>query len=156
MRKAWAEHSESIHLFVLWSFAVAQPLYDLIGGNAEFLVARGELEITDLNRLYLEDGTLQVECLGRGFAWLDTSTCDSLLHAATLVQTVEKRQGLKIACIEEVAFQMGLIGAAELRRLAQPLLKNGYGQYLEGIVREHEAMNRAASTATDARLFGHG
>jgi glucose-1-phosphate thymidylyltransferase len=109
--------------------------------------ARGELEITDLNRLYLQDSSLQVECLGRGFAWLDTGTCDSLLHAATFVQTVEKRQGLKIACVEEVAFQTGLIGAAQLRRLAQPLLKNGYGQYLEGIVREHEAMNPAASTA---------
>ena len=80
--------------------------------------ARGELEITDLNRLYLEDGSLHVECMGRGFAWLDTGTCDSLLHAATFVQTVEQRQGLKIACVEEVAFQMGLIGVAELRRLA--------------------------------------
>ena len=109
--------------------------------------ARGELEITDLNRLYLEDGTLQVECMGRGFAWLDTGTCNSLLHAATFVQTVEERQGLKIACVEEVAFQMGLIGAADLRRLAQPLLKSAYGRYLEGILREHEAMNPAASTA---------
>jgi glucose-1-phosphate thymidylyltransferase len=109
--------------------------------------ARGELEITDLNRLYLEDGTLQVECMSRGFAWLDTGTCDSLLHAATFVQTVEQRQGLKIACIEEVAFQLGLIGAAELRRLAQPLLKSAYGQYLESILREHEALNRAASSA---------
>ena len=109
--------------------------------------ARGELEITDLNRLYLEDGSLQVECMGRGFAWLDTGTCDSLLHAATFVKTVEQRQGLKIACVEEVAFQMGLIGAAELRRLAQPLLKSGYGKYLESIVREHDAMNRASSSA---------
>jgi glucose-1-phosphate thymidylyltransferase len=109
--------------------------------------ARGELEITDLNRLYLEDGTLRVECMGRGFAWLDTGTCDSLLHAATFVQTVEQRQGLKIACIEEVAFQLGLIGAAELRRLAQPLLKTAYGRYLESILREHEALNRAASSA---------
>jgi glucose-1-phosphate thymidylyltransferase len=109
--------------------------------------ARGELEITDLNRLYLEDGSLHVESMGRGFAWLDTGTCDSLLHAATFVQTVEQRQGLKIACVEEVAFQMGLIGVAELRRLAQPLLKSGYGQYLERIVREHEAMNRAAASA---------
>ena len=71
----------------------------------------------------------------------------SLLHAATFVQTVEQRQGLKIACVEEVAFQMGLIGVAELRRLAQPLLKSGYGQYLERIVREHEALNRAAASA---------
>ena len=109
--------------------------------------ARGELEITDLNRLYLEDGTLQVELMGRGFAWLDTGTCDSLLHAATFVQTVEERQGLKIACVEEVAFQMGLISAAELRHLAQPLAKSAYGQYLESILREHEAINPAASTA---------
>jgi glucose-1-phosphate thymidylyltransferase len=99
--------------------------------------ARGELEITDLNRLYLEDGTLQVEYMGRGFAWLDTGTSDSLLHAATFVQTVEQRQGLKIACIGEVAFQIGLIGAAELRRLAPPLLKSAYGRYLDGILREH-------------------
>jgi glucose-1-phosphate thymidylyltransferase len=127
-------------------------LYFYDGRAADFAThlspsARGELEITDLNRLYLEDGTLQVECMGRGFAWLDTGTCDSLLHAATFVQTVEERQGLKIACIEEVAFQMGLIGAAELRCLAQPLLKSPYGRYLESILREHEAMNRTASTA---------
>jgi glucose-1-phosphate thymidylyltransferase len=109
--------------------------------------ARGELEITDLNRLYLEDRTLQVECLGRGFAWLDTGTADSLLHAATFLQTLEQRQGLQIACLEEVAFQMGLIGAAELRRLAQPLHKSAYGRYLESILREHQAINRAASTA---------
>jgi glucose-1-phosphate thymidylyltransferase len=109
--------------------------------------ARGELEITDLNRLYLQTGALQVECMGRGFAWLDTGTCDSLLHAASFVQTVEERQGLKIACVEEVAFQMGLIGATELRRLAQPLLKSTYGRYLESILRDHEALNPAASTA---------
>jgi glucose-1-phosphate thymidylyltransferase len=127
-------------------------LYFYDGRAADFAArltpsARGELEITDLNRLYLEDGSLRVECMGRGFAWLDTGTCDSLLHAATFVQTVEQRQGLKIACVEEVAFQLGLIGAAELRRLAQPLLKSAYGRYLDGIVREHEAMNRAGSTA---------
>jgi glucose-1-phosphate thymidylyltransferase len=127
-------------------------LYFYDGRAADFAArlspsARGELEITDLNRLYLEDGSLQVECMGRGFAWLDTGTCDSLLHAATFVQTVEERQGLKIACIEEVAFQMGLIGAAELRRLAQPLLKSAYGQYLESIVREHEALHPPASSA---------
>jgi glucose-1-phosphate thymidylyltransferase len=109
--------------------------------------ARGELEITDLNRLYLEDGSLQVECMGRGFAWLDTGTCDALLHAATFVQTVEARQGLKIACVEEVAFQLGLIGAADLRRLAQPLRKSAYGRYLESILREHEALNQTGSTA---------
>ena len=109
--------------------------------------ARGELEITDLNRRYLEDGSLQVECLGRGFAWLDTGTCDSLLQAATFVQTVEERQGLKIACVEEVALQLGLIGAAQLRRLAQPLLKSAYGQYLERLLREHEALHPTASSA---------
>ena len=127
-------------------------LYFYDGRAADFAArlspsARGELEITDLNRLYLEDASLQVECMGRGFAWLDTGTCDSLLHAATFVQTVEERQGLKIACVEEVAFQTGLISAADLRRLAEPLLKSAYGRYLEGILREHEAMNPTASTA---------
>lgn len=126
-------------------------LYFYDGRAADFAArltpsARGELEITDLNRLYLEDGSLHVESMGRGFAWLDTGTYDSLLHAATFVQAIEQRQGLKIACVEEVAFQMGLIGATDLRRLAQPLLKNAYGQYLDGILREHEAMNRAAAT----------
>ena len=86
--------------------------------------------------------------MGRGFAWLDTVTCDSLLHAATFVQTVEERQGLKIACVEEVVFQMGLIGDADLRRLAEPLLKRAYGRYLESILREYQAMNPTASTAT--------
>jgi glucose-1-phosphate thymidylyltransferase len=129
-------------------------LYFYDGRAADFAArltpsARGELEITDLNRFYLEDGSLHVESMGRGFAWFDTGTFDSLIHAATFVQAVEQRQGLKIACVEEVAFQMGLIGAAELRRLAQPLLKNAYGRYLDGILREHEAMNRAA-TATAA------
>ncbi len=127
-------------------------LYFYDGRAADFAArlspsARGELEITDLNRLYLEDRSLQVECMGRGFAWLDTGTCDSLLHAATFVQTVEERQGLKIACIEEVAFQTGLIGATQLRRLAQPLRNSAYGRYLDGILREHEALNPTASTA---------
>ncbi|MFC4252008.1 glucose-1-phosphate thymidylyltransferase RfbA [Sinimarinibacterium flocculans] len=92
--------------------------------------ARGELEITDLNRLYLEAGALHVEVMGRGMAWLDTGTHDSLLDAGTFIQTLEKRQGLKIACPEEVAWRSGFIDAEQLRTLAQPLLKSGYGEYL--------------------------
>ncbi|MEC9362518.1 MAG: glucose-1-phosphate thymidylyltransferase RfbA [Pseudomonadota bacterium] len=92
--------------------------------------ARGELEITDLNRLYLEAGALHVEVMGRGMAWLDTGTHDSLLDAGTFIQTLEKRQGLKIACPEEVAWRSGFIDAEQLRMLAQPLLKSGYGEYL--------------------------
>ncbi|WP_029008248.1 glucose-1-phosphate thymidylyltransferase RfbA [Azospirillum halopraeferens] len=95
---------------------------------------RGELEITDLNRIYLEQGTLRVERMGRGFAWLDTGTHDSLLQAGQFVQTVEARQGLKIACPEEVAYQMGYIDADQLTRLAEPLRKSGYGQYLLSLV----------------------
>jgi glucose-1-phosphate thymidylyltransferase len=97
---------------------------------------RGELEITDVNRIYLERGSLTVERMGRGFAWFDTGTHDSLLQAGEFVRTIEQRQGLKIACIEEIAFRKGLIGAAELERLAQPLAKNQYGQYLLRIARE--------------------
>ncbi len=92
--------------------------------------ARGELEITDLNRIYLEQGTLHVELLGRGFAWLDTGTHDSLTDASQFVATVEQRQGLKVSCIEEIAYNMGYIDAAQLTRLAEPLKKNQYGQYL--------------------------
>ncbi|MGQ9368787.1 glucose-1-phosphate thymidylyltransferase RfbA [Azospirillum sp. ST 5-10] len=95
---------------------------------------RGELEITDLNRIYLEKGTLRVERMGRGIAWLDTGTHDSLLQAGQFVQTVEARQGLKIACPEEVAYQMGYIDADRLTRLAEPLRKSGYGQYLLSLV----------------------
>ncbi len=92
--------------------------------------ARGELEITDLNRRYLEMGDLEVVVLGRGHAWLDTGTHESLIEASQFIQTIEKRQGLKIACPEEIAFRMAYIDAEQVRRLAAPLAKNGYGQYL--------------------------
>ena len=91
---------------------------------------RGELEITDLNRLYLDQQTLTVELMGRGFAWLDTGTHDDLLAAANFMQVIEERQGLKIACPEEIAFNKGFISAEELEAVAKPLAKNGYGQYL--------------------------
>lgn len=96
--------------------------------------ARGELEITDVNRRYLEQNQLDVQVMGRGQAWLDTGTHDSLIEASLFVQTLEKRQGLKIACPEEVAFRMGFIDAAQLEALAQPLLKSGYGQYLQRVL----------------------
>ena len=96
---------------------------------------RGELEITDLNRLYLDQHTLTVELMGRGFAWLDTGTHDALLAAANFMQVIEERQGLKIACPEEIAFNKGFISAEELEAVAKPLAKNGYGQYLLDIAR---------------------
>ena len=92
--------------------------------------ARGELEITDVNLAYLERGQLRLEILGGGFAWLDTGTHDSLLSASHYVEAIEKRQGLKVACIEEIAHQMGFIDTEQLRRLAHPLRSNAYGQYL--------------------------
>lgn len=92
--------------------------------------ARGELEITDLNKLYLQEGTLHVETMGRGYAWLDTGTHESLLQAASYVETIQERQGLKICCPEEIAYQLGYIDQEQLLRLAEPLMKNEYGQYL--------------------------
>ena len=98
--------------------------------------ARGELEITDLNRLYLDDGALQVEIMGRGYAWLDTGTHESLLDASQFIATLERRQGLKVACPEELAYRQGWIDATQLERLAQPLTRNGYGQYLLRLLTE--------------------
>jgi glucose-1-phosphate thymidylyltransferase len=98
--------------------------------------ARGELEITDVNRIYLEWGELDVRVMGRGHAWLDTGTHESLIEASLFVQTLEKRQGLKIACPEEIAYRMGWIDAAQVEALAAPLVKSGYGQYLLEVLRE--------------------
>lgn len=97
---------------------------------------RGELEITDLNRLYLEQGTLNVEIMGRGYAWLDTGTHESLLDASTFIATLETRQGLKVACPEEIAYRQHWIDAAQLEKLAEPLVKSGYGQYLLHVLKE--------------------
>lgn len=97
---------------------------------------RGELEITSVNEVYLKQGTLNVELLGRGFAWLDTGTHESLLDASLFIQTVEKRQSLKVACLEEIAYRKGYISADKLYQLAQPLKKNGYGQYLLNLLKE--------------------
>jgi len=96
--------------------------------------ARGELEITDINKLYLQQDQLRVEKLGRGYAWLDTGTHESLLQAANFIETIEQRQGLKISCPEEIAYRMGLINADQVVKLAEPLKKNGYGQYLLNLI----------------------
>ena len=101
---------------------------------------RGELEITDLNRMYLEEGLLRVELMGRGMAWLDTGTCDSLHEAASYIRTLEHRQGLKVGCPEEVAWRQGWISAEQLEQLARPLQKSGYGSYLLSLLQEgHDA-----------------
>lgn len=97
--------------------------------------ARGELEITDVNKRYLELGQLNVEIMGRGYAWLDTGTHDSLLEAASFIATLQKRQGLQVSCPEEIAFRQGWIDAAQLQQLAEPLKKNGYGQYLLSLLK---------------------
>ena len=98
--------------------------------------ARGELEITTVNAAYLQQGQLDVEIMGRGYAWLDTGTHDSLLEASQFIATLERRQGLKVACPEEIAYRSGWINADQLEQLAQPMLKNGYGQYLLQVLRE--------------------
>ena len=108
---------------------------------------RGELEITDVNNWYVDRGALRVERLGRGFAWLDTGTHDSLIQAGEFVRVIEQRQGLKIGCIEEVAYRMGHIDAGQLRRLAGPLEKSGYGRYLLDIAEGHDDRTIAASAA---------
>ena len=101
--------------------------------------ARGELEITDLNRSYLQDGLLRVELMGRGMAWLDTGTPDSLHEASAYIRTLEHRQGMKVGCPEEVAYRMGWINAEQLEQLAQPLRKSGYGDYLLNLLSENES-----------------
>jgi glucose-1-phosphate thymidylyltransferase len=97
--------------------------------------ARGELEITDVNSTYLKMKALRVEKLGRGIAWLDTGTPETLMQAANFIETIEERQGLKIACVEEIAYRMGYINSGQLEKLARPLMKNGYGQYLMDILK---------------------
>ena len=106
------------------------------GANSAKPVARGELEISDVNGHYLKQGQLSVEVMGRGYAWLDIGTHESMLEANQFIETIEWRQRLKVACPEEVAWRMGWIGDAELEALAQPLAKNGYGQYLLGLLKE--------------------
>ena len=111
--------------------------------------ARGELEITDLNQMYLEDGLLQVELMGRGMAWLDTGTCDSLNDAASYIRTLEHRQGLKVGCPEEVAWRQGWINAEQLEQLAQPLKKSGYGTYLLQLLSESVSDHAALQTSLE-------
>jgi glucose-1-phosphate thymidylyltransferase len=102
--------------------------------------ARGELEITDVNRAYLDAGELHVEVLGRGFAWLDTGTHEALQSASTFIEIVERRQGLKISCVEEIAFRMGYIDGQQLEALAEPMRKNDYGKYLLDVLQKRGAI----------------
>lgn len=113
--------------------------------------ARGELEITDLNRMYLEEGLLRVELMGRGMAWLDTGTCDSLHEAASYIRTLEHRQGLKVGCPEEVAWRQGWIDSEELERLALPLRKSGYGTYLLQLLQEGDGDHAALQKSLGQR-----
>jgi glucose-1-phosphate thymidylyltransferase len=115
---------------------------------------RGELEITDINKFYLEDGSLKVQMLSRGTAWLDTGTHDSLLDASHFIATIEKRQGLKVCCPEEIAFRLGYISGKELSELAEPMKKNGYGQYLFAILAEQKqiAMRKQLGSVIDKNL----
>jgi len=108
---------------------------------------RGEIEITDVNNEYLKRGRLRVELLGRGYAWLDTGTHESLLEAGEFIATIERRQGLKIACIEEIAYSLGYIDREQLRRLAEPLKKNGYGQYLQRLLEQEKRWDCYALSA---------
>lgn len=105
--------------------------------------ARGELEITTVNQQFLEDGELKVSTFGRGFAWLDTGTHDSLSEASTFIEVIEKRQGLKVACLEGIAYRKGWINADKMRELAKPMLKNQYGQYLLRVIDEVESTGKA-------------
>jgi glucose-1-phosphate thymidylyltransferase len=105
--------------------------------------ARGELEITSVNQRFLEDKELKVQTLGRGFAWLDTGTHDSLAEASTYIEVIEKRQGLKIACLEGIAYRKGWISAERMKELAQPMIKNQYGQYLLQVIEEIRATGKA-------------
>jgi glucose-1-phosphate thymidylyltransferase len=98
--------------------------------------ARGELEITSVNQQFLQDGELKVQLLGRGFAWLDTGTHDSLAEASTFIEVIEKRQGLKVACLESIAYEKGWITAEDLQRIASPMAKNPYGQYLLNLIKK--------------------
>jgi len=111
--------------------------------------ARGELEITDLNQMYLNEGLLQVELMGRGMAWLDTGTCDSLNDAASYIRTLEHRQGLKVGCPEEVAWRQGWITAERLEELAQPLKKSGYGTYLLQLLEENSSDHAALQSSLE-------